>query len=170
MSEAILDPRYWKRRLREAEARQELWKAVFICDKQRWLDIADKHRQILAQHIQPIDSVLDCGCGYGRLPELLPPVDRRKYLGIDLSPEFIDLARIRNPTYSFAVADMRDLHWLRPPHADERYDWAVMISIRPMIIRHFGQGVWDGMESEIRAVAKKLLFLEYDTIDDGEVA
>lgn len=168
MSDPILDQMYWKARLDAAEERQELWKAVFICTKERWLAIGLKHREILTRHIKPSDSVLDCACGYARLPDMFPVTPwKRDYLGIDISQDFIDLAKIRYPTYSFAQGDLRDLSWLNRSNC--RYDWAVMISVRPMVIRNLGQTVWDQMEAQIRTVATKLLYLEYDPLDEGSV-
>lgn len=166
MSDPISDPLYWKARLNVAEKRQELWKAVFMCPKERWLAIEAKHREILAKHIKPSDSVLDCACGYARLPDMLPKSPWKwDYLGIDLSQDFIDLARIRFPTWSFEQSDLRDLSWV----GTIKYEWAVMISVRPMVIRNMGQETWNQMEAQIRRVASKLLYLEYDPDCNGFV-
>lgn len=167
MSELISNPSYWQRRLREAQRRERLWEAVFLCPEQRWLDIEAKHKQILAKLIAPGDSILDCACGYGRLPDLLP-TDVYAYVGIDISQDFINLARQRFPDLTFARADLTDLTGIREC-GGRRYDWAVLISVRPMIIRHLGQATWDTMEKEIRSVANRILYLEYDPTDDGSV-
>lgn len=165
MSELISNPSYWQRRLREAQRRERLWEAVFLCPEQRWLDIEAKHKQILAKHITANDAVLDCACGYGRLPAMLS--DTIDYLGIDISQDFIDLARKRFPTRKFILADLSDLTGVR--ELGWRYDWAVLVSVRPMIIRHLGQATWNTMEKEIRSVASRILYLEYDQEDNGSV-
>lgn len=43
-------------------------------------------------------TVLDFGCGYGRLAKSFP---KKGYLGVDLNPEAIKEAFIRNPGYKF---------------------------------------------------------------------
>jgi cyclopropane fatty-acyl-phospholipid synthase-like methyltransferase len=170
MTEPILDPQYWKQRL---DAAHELHHAIFRCDKARWERIEDKHRLLLAEHIRPGQSVLDCGCGWGRLLTLLPNEWchdlHSHYLGIDLSPDFINLALAQygiTRRRRFQVADLLNLpveskHW--------NYDWAVLISIRPMIRRNLGDEAWDKMEKNIRKVANRLLYLEYDELCNGFV-
>lgn len=50
----------------------------------------------------PHDSLVDFGCGYGRLCRAFAP---QKYLGIDLNPNAVKTAAERFPTYSFQEAD-----------------------------------------------------------------
>ena len=52
--------------------------------------------------------VLDAGCGHGRYSELLQGAGF-EYLGIDLSPKMIELARGGYPDAKFEVGDMYDL-------------------------------------------------------------
>lgn len=49
-------------------------------------------------------SILDVGCGYGRLAEVFPYPQH--YVGIDLIPEMIDAARSKYPFYYFDVGDI----------------------------------------------------------------
>ena len=164
--EDILNPSYWQQRLLLAPTKAR-HHAIFRCPTEVWERIEAKHRQILAEHIQPNDSILDAGCGWGRLLTLLPETWRGRYNGVDISPDFIMLARHRYPRQSFAVWDLQklsELSYLQPP-----YDWAVMISMRPMIRRNLGEEVWTQIETEIRKLAKKLLYLEYDDKSDGFV-
>jgi SAM-dependent methyltransferase len=170
--EPILDTNYWKIRLQEAPP-GELHQAIFRCPKEKWDAIAERHRQILKEHIKPTDSILDTGCGWGRLLDLLPvewqlkSIDRMQYLGVDISPDFIALARERHSKTGrlFVVGDLRDLWKL----TDRQYDLAILISIRPMVIRNLGQPVWNEMESQIRKKVERLLYLEYDPQDKGSM-
>jgi hypothetical protein len=50
-----------------------------------------------------------------------------------------------------------------------KWDWAILVSVRPMIRRNMGDDVWAQMESEVRKVATRLLYLEYDPSDEGSV-
>ena len=56
-------------------------------------------------------SVLDVGCGFGRIGELVYAINPDiSYLGVDLSPDQIDAARRRlPPSARFAVVDARRL-------------------------------------------------------------
>lgn len=46
----------------------------------------------------PNPAILDVGCGSGRLAQLFQPHSFRRYLGVDLSPEGIKMARALNLT------------------------------------------------------------------------
>jgi SAM-dependent methyltransferase len=162
--EPILEPSYWAKRLREAPPEQ-LHTAVFKCPLDRWRRIEAKHREILARLIGPADSVLDAGCGWGRLLELMPAGWEGIYCGVDLSPDFVRLAERRWPRHHFYVGDLRSL----PPAIDLKFSWAVLVSVRPMVRRNCGDEVWAQMERELRRVAKRLLFLEYDEASEGSV-
>lgn len=164
MTEPINDPLYWKQRLATAVERHH---SIFRCDKERWLRIEAKHREILAKVVHPEWSVLDAGCGYGRLLTLIPKNWRGWYQGVDISPDFVQLARTewpRHDWHQFQVGDLRSLSFI-----DRSFDVAVLISIRPMVRRNLGEEEWDKMERELKRVAKRLLYLEYDENDPGEL-
>jgi SAM-dependent methyltransferase len=165
MTEPISDPAYWARRLRNVQE-ADLHMSVFKCPPDRWRRIEARHRAILAEHVRPSESVLDAGCGYGRLPTLLPDGWFGDYLGVDLCPDFIDLARKTHPLRRFMVCDLRELH-LKGLGV---FDWCLLVSVKHMVIRNQGEAVWLEMETKLRTVARRLLFLEYDENDEGGVA
>jgi SAM-dependent methyltransferase len=162
MPEEILTHEYWRERLRQAQQQHH---AIYRCPLPLWQRIEARHRDVLARTIGPADSVLDAGCGWGRLLDLLPDDWGGLYLGIDLSPDMIDLAHATHPGRAFLAADLRDLSAIRP----YCYDWAILVSIRPMMRRHLGEKAWVGMEQQIRQVSRRLLYLEYDPDDGGSV-
>jgi len=167
MSEPILDPAYWRNRLYSTPVGHE-HQAVFKCSLEKWRAIERKHKEILARHIQRHDAILDAGCGWGRLLTLLPRNWDGSYLGIDLSPDFIRVAHLQSSGRRFEVGDLRDLSpLLLTPNSR---DWAILISIRPMIRRNLGGETWDAIEKELRKYAKRLMYLEYDETDEGEIA
>lgn len=88
------------------------------------------------------------------------------YLGVDLSPEFIDLARETFPGRKFIAGDAGKLIL---SEGLVRIDWAVMISFRPMVRRNLGDEAWARIEGAVRGVASKLMYLEYDERDEGSV-
>ena len=162
MPEPILDPRYWRKRLDTAGEEHH---AVFKCPLDRWRRIEEKHRRILATTILDHHSVLDAGCGWGRLLSLMPSTWDGTYVGVDLSTDFITKAAGRYPGRMFMVADLRQL----PLGVIQIFDWAVLVSVRPMVKRNIGESQWDIMEKGLRAVANRLLYLEYDEDDEGSV-
>ena len=169
MKQDILNPEYWSERLEKAK-KSFLHFSIFKAPIDTWEAVERKHESILLEHIKDTDSILDVGCGYGRLLTLMPPSWTGPYTGIDLSPEFIELAREKYPykRNSFHVHSI--LHgpvkqFVKP----EVYDWATMISIRPMMIRNLGEDVWKEAEQNIRLSAKRLLYLEYDVDNEGSI-
>lgn len=167
-NQPIFDTNYWKDRLEAADKSNHIHHAVMKCSQEDWGSYEEAHRKILKALISPNDSVLDCGCAWGRLLELLPNKWDGPYLGFDLSPDLIKRARDSYPGTDFFVHDLR---WpLAAIGVEAReYDWAVLISIRPMVIRNMGEEVWALMEANIAKYAKNLLFLEYDADDPGTV-
>lgn len=165
MSEPIADPAYWKLRL-ESSRNGSLHHSVFRCPADRWERIEQKHRMILSEIVGRTDSIFDAGCGYGRLLGLMPHNWTGMYLGLDLCPEFVELARQHYPSHPFITGSLASL----PTSLQARqYDWAVLISMRPMIKRNLGDDAWAQMERELRRVARKLLYLEYDENDNGSI-
>ena len=162
--EPILSESYWRDRL-AVQGKDERHKAIFITPKSNWDAIAEAHRKILAQHIHPEHTVLDAGCAWGRLLDLMPADWRGYYLGVDLSPDFVDLAKREHPGKPFRVADLRQMPFL----LDDTFDWCILISIRPMVKRNLGNEAWDEMEKELKRVTRNLLFMEYDVNDLGTV-
>lgn len=160
----IFDQNYWRDRLTEAGQEHH---AIYLCTPDVWGKIAATHKKILSGLISENDSVIDAGCAWGRLLSLMPENWRGDYLGVDLSPDFIELAKRSNPARSgqFEVGDIRHLSSI----ARVRYDWAVLISIKQMVLDNAGQGAWSRMETELRTVADRVLILEYDEDDEGEV-
>ena len=158
MTEPILERGYWSRRIEIAKQKGVFHHSIFHCPTEKWQRIEEKHREILKRVLKPDDSILDAGCGYGRLLTLLPETWNGRYLGVDSSPEFISLAKDQHKDRDFLTASLLDLSSL----PQESFGIAILISIRPMMIRNLGKETWNKMESEIRKVTNRILYLEYD--------
>ena len=165
MAEPIDDVGYWKARLKAAQDRGMLHESIFRCPLQRWEQIEHRHCHILTNVLSPDTSILDVGCGYGRLLTMLPDWWQGRYLGIDISPDFIAMAKENHPSRLFLCADAREPH-LRETLFGE-FDLAVLISIRPMVKRNLGEDAWNEMEMSVKMMAEKVLYLEYDPEDMG---
>lgn len=171
MTEPILDPDYWKVRLRKAA---EPHHAIFKCPLPLWQQIEAKHREILARTIGSMDSVLDAGCGWGRLVDMMPKTWHGRYYGVDLSPDFIRMAKVKYdevrddlglPRYWFGEGNLLNLEEFKW----SGIQWGILISMRPMVIRNCGDETWYHMRMQLRKVVRKLLFLEYDPTCPGSV-
>lgn len=160
MTEAIHDPAYWKKRLKDA---RELHQAVYLCSHDHWQNMERQHRAILARIIKADDRILDFGCAWGRLLKMLPACWSGDYWGVDLSPDFIELARHQHPllTSKFMAANILDVT-LAP--GQPKFNWVIAISIKPMIVRNQGQEYWDKIEAHIHTLAERLLLLEYEIL------
>lgn len=81
-----------------------------------------EHVRAVAALIPRAPKVLEFGCGAGRLAPLF---DREAYLGVDLNPEALELARRRNPGYAFREVD--ELEQLPP--ADVVFAHTVLLHV-----------------------------------------
>lgn len=82
--------------------------------ERRWLgwghrnfrkDITEKIEELF----EPDERILDVGCGAGVLYTQLLPEVRRRYVGVDFTPEFIRLCRARYPEGEWRVKDAQSL-------------------------------------------------------------
>ena len=169
MVEPILDPGYWKSRYeRVIRVGWPLQYSIYHgCVPDTWEAIASNHRLEIAKYIGPNESVLDVGCGWGRLAYLMPTTWRGSYLGIDLSPTFISLAKENHPDLEFQCMPVEHLDDLYTKGYE--FDWAVLISFKQMVINNLEIETWNEYETTIKKVAKKILVLEYAEDNKGEV-
>lgn len=88
--------------------------------------IGKQHASMRRQLAAMIGSrtVVDIGCGKGiMVSELYSPA---RYIGVDISPELLDLARANNPGYSFLCFDASSAAL---PFADKSFECALMVSV-----------------------------------------
>lgn len=161
MGKPIDDPKFWADRIASAAKSGRDHHSVYVTRDEHWARINAAHRKILSGELRPGWHVLDAGCGYGRMAELLAP---DAYRGVDFSPEFIDEAKRRYPRHDFLVADLKAL-----PFSGGTFDAAFCVSIKQMVRANLGEETWDAMLAELRRVAKKVLILEYEDPEPYEV-
>ena len=151
MKDKVMSPEFWKERISNSNHLRE---SVYICDDFDWQSINEHHYKVLKNTINvKTDKVLEAGCGYGRWSPLF-----KKYTGVDISPDFISLAKENYPLHkeNFFCYDLRKL-----PFEDNSFDWCFTISTKEMIIREVDTKTWDEIEKEVLRVANKFLILEY---------
>jgi trans-aconitate methyltransferase len=89
-----------------------------------------------------INSIFEVGCGTGRLAKHIP--DEISYMGFDINPGCISMARYRNPKKTFVNADIRR----NTPTID--YDLAVSFAM----FKHVRLEDWDRTLKRLLSCAK----------------
>lgn len=140
---------FWKERIDTAKKDQF---TVYVCGEEMWKNINETHKNILLETIPKNAIVLDAGCGYGRWSELFD-----NYIGVDFSPDFIEMAKKRYPNKDFQVGNLKSLQF-----KDQQFDFAFCVSIKKMVIDNLGEEEWNLMLKELKRVSKKVLVLEYE--------
>lgn len=147
---------FWKRRIFTAVATgKELHTIIYDIDYENWRRIQNETAGLLKQHIRAGEKVLDAGCAYGTVLDCLQrPAD---YWGIDISPDLIEIGKIRHPNAQIEVGDLCAM----PQFPDKFFDFVVCRSVEDMIKDNLSDQRWEGMLKELRRVGKKILLLEY---------
>lgn len=124
---------------------RQLASVPWAFDSLRWLLEGGfvQHYRLLRERF-PVapQSVLDCGCGTGIFARCFP---QHCYVGIDLSPEYIQRARERHSAHRFQVMDASSLQF--PGDSFE----AVIVA---GVIHHMDSSLAKRVLSEIRRVLK----------------
>lgn len=74
-------------------------------------------------------SVLEFGCGYGRLCGSFSP---KRYVGVDVNPNALAQARAENPGYTFVPAEGNRL-----PRAEVAFTYTVLLHINDDVIQEY---------------------------------
>lgn len=160
---------YWRDSLAHAVLGGHLHWSMFQCSDAEWHAIQERHRDIILRLNIGCGSyakILDAGCGYGDILQLMVVGDFSCYLGIDLSPHLLTIARQNWPGFTFLEYDLRQPLKLGH-HLD--FDWAICRSFRSMILREDGPEAWEAVRTNLFIICDKILYLEYDVADEGEV-
>ena len=141
---------FWQTRIDAATELKDMRLSVYVTTETEWKKIFTVHTKIIKELVS--GRVLDAGCGYGRLSEII----ETPYVGIDFSESFIKIAQERYKGKEFYVLDLRDTKF-----KDKYFDWAICISMKGMVVRELGAQEWNVMQKELCRVSKNLLILEY---------
>lgn len=77
-----------------------------------------QYHDVLSSLIRPSDTVLDVGCGFGSLLDIIGDC---QYEGVDLVAGFVQEARRRHPRHRFVQTDVMKL--------SHKYDWVIGLGI-----------------------------------------
>lgn len=165
LREPIDKKEYWKHRIYKAFATgKEFHTAVYDINYSVWQHIRGQTEGILGRILKPGDSLLDAGCGYGAIYEIIP--DGVDYTGIDISPDLLELGKIRYPE---AVLQVGDLNYM-PEFHDRQFSFAVCRSMQGMVLEHLDLDTWKIMRKELLRVARHLIIMEYKDLSTHRIA
>jgi SAM-dependent methyltransferase len=119
--------RDYRRLVRDLVARYPLPEAMSLAVGGNYNALGEVEKQLLiGLGLQPRHSVVDVGCGSGRLAKaLVPYLASGGYLGTDVVQELLDYARAGCPPHwQFALVEE-----LRIPAADDSADFACFFSV-----------------------------------------
>lgn len=146
---------FWLGRIEMAADRKHEHYSVYLVPDPVWEDIGRVHEGIIREKCAGMKT-LDAGCGYGRASQWV-----ENYMGVDISPDLLRIARAKYPGKCFLEADLGKL-----PFEDLEFDIAFCISIKQMIVSNVGDRRWLQIQRELKRVARQLLIFEY--IDPGK--
>lgn len=96
--------------------------------------------------IKPSDTVLDIGCGNGRLIQGLPPTC--EYVGMDFSRLLLGKAKILHPTRKFVYGDVLSAKaWKKLPKGDALFCVAMIHHIPPVSLEFVFSRMKDKVQS-----------------------
>lgn len=150
---------FWRERIFKSIATGKMLHQIILDDSyDLWQYIQSETSGHLKRHIGRNGlKVLDAGCGYGALLCCFQMANIEvDYVGVDISPDLLELARYRYPGREFLLCDIRKL-----PYPDKHFDWGITRSVAGMISDQVGPGDWDEMYAEISRVSKNTMSLEY---------
>lgn len=160
MTLPVTDREFWLNRILTAFAKGlELHKCIYITDYKTWNDIQNTTAGLLRRIIHDGCWLLDAGCGYGALYDCLkqhPANNSIRYTGIDLSPDLIEIAKIRNPEGNFIAADIT-----RTEYKDDYFDVAICRSVEGMLHDNCPTETANEFVSTVTRMSKVTIFMEY---------
>lgn len=150
----IDSPEFWSERLQKTlNDQRPIHTCINDIDQETMDSIDIAHSQIINSLLPSGSNVLDAWCGYGRL---VPFLKHCKYQGVDLCPDFIELAKERNPLVSFQEGTLGSL-----PFKDREFNWVVCSGMEGTVRGNLGHDRWERMESELKRIGNNVLLLEY---------
>ena len=160
----IADPRYWHQRLMWAAATgRGTHTAIYDTDGTTWQKIQNETKVVLHKYLVSGMSLLDAGCGYGAVSSYVP--EGVRYVGLDLSPDLLEVARIAYPQAEFVLGNLASL----PQFTGHQFDFSLCRSIRRMVIDNQGEAAWDAIAAELLRVSRSVILVEYEDLPNYQM-
>lgn len=166
----VLEVDFWRKRLNQVHASgRGLYTAIWDIDQGTWEGMQRETAAIIKQELPPYGSLLDYGCGYGSLFQacIESNVQLGAYTGLDLSPDLIDIARMKFDSHE--IGPMFYCGTYLTTKLLRRFDIAVCRSIRQMLLDNGFASTWVNIASYLLQVSRKIVIIEYDDMTKYEV-
>ena len=134
---------FWKERIEQSKHTGDIRHSVFRAPQQEWDKVCSDHQNIIETFIGKHSDVLDAGCGYGRGIDLMPLDWDGRYVGVDQSQDFIDIAeqKYTDDRYEFYCENLTSL-----PFDDGEFDVAICTSVMIMVVQNLGWFKWEEIQ------------------------
>lgn len=160
----VCDPEFWRQRIFEGIATgKHLHQIIWDEQWEMWDYALFETAGILKQNVPKGCKLLDGGCGYGAMIDSLKISGLEEsihphYVGVDISPDLIEIGKYRYPGWDLRVGDLRDLSNFK----NKQFDWIVLRSIRDMVEENEpGAEAYTKIRNEMSRIGKFLLVIEY---------
>jgi len=168
MAEDIFNPDSWKNRIDTRGG--DIHKSMYVGSTGQFEEIHNKHKNLMEYYqIKPHESIIDVGCGYGRLLTMLPKDWVGDYLGIDLSLDMLKLAKENYPNRTFWECNLlnedetKEILIRARKHFNfkrkQKFSMAVCLWVKEMVIRNKGEKAWDIMLKNIMILAEDIIIV-----------
>jgi ubiquinone/menaquinone biosynthesis C-methylase UbiE len=114
---------------------------MVVIEKQKvfWNSVAENiefqkevHLSLLMEYINKNDYILDFGCGYGRVMDILQKSNFNKIIGIDSSEKMIERGKLQFPTFQL----LHLLPFSKLPFYDHTFDAIIVVDVFASIIHN----------------------------------
>ena len=165
MSLPVTLTEFWRHRILKAFATgKDLHTCIYDIDYATWISIQELTVTNLKKIIPANSTLLDAGCGYGAIASYLKSCAAMRtvhYTGVDLSPELIEIAKIRNPSMNFLVKDLRSTDY-----KTDQFDFALVRSVEGMLDDNCTEVGSKAFMAEVSRIAKTVIVMEYGSVSD----
>lgn len=143
------DTNWWQERINTVQRQRiPLHCITYYVPLGEWQRIQDHSRSLLQERYPYGGTLLDVGCGYGALLDVLP--QEIHYVGVDCEAVLLTLAKQQYPQGTFLEHDARRL-----PFPDEHFDWCFCRGVESDVRVYQGNKAWRQIEQEMLRVARQ---------------
>jgi SAM-dependent methyltransferase len=168
MNLLVTSEQFWRTRLWEVVAYgYELHQIIYRTDIANWNKIQTSTAKVLRNLLPAKCKLLDAGCGYGALYDVLhsvPHFSGVEYTGVDLSSDLISIGKLRHPDANLIHSSLEDIKF-----EDNHFDFAIFRSVNGMLHDNDYGSVWDAAFTNIKRVSKGVIIMEYGAVDSPTV-
>jgi SAM-dependent methyltransferase len=154
---------FWRTRIWEVVASGlELHQIIYRTDIRNWNNIQYDTAKLLRGILPTSCRLLDAGCGYGALYEVLhavPHFANVQYTGLDLSEDLIGIAKIRYPNAIFKQCRLEDADY-----PADHFDYTVFRSVEGMLNDNGHSTSWTIAFDNVKRMSKNIILIEYGAV------